>query len=382
MQASLFPPAIVAALVGYGSTIALLLSAATALGASPDQTASWVLAVSLAKAFGSAYLSWSTKVPVVLAWTTAGAALIAASNGISMAEGAGAFVIAGLLTMMTGLFRPLGQMIARIPDAVASAMLAGILLPFCLKGPVAAQALPVVVLPMLGLFLAVRLKSPAWAVLAALALGLAIAFGMGLAQPIEWGRGLPVLVLVLPEFRVDVALGLALPIYLVTMATQNLPGFATVRAAGYEPPVRPALITIGGLSTLAGFFGAHSASMAAITAAICLGPDSHPDPAQRWRVGVVYGGVWLILGLISPLLLSVLAALPPELMMALVALALIGPLMGALSGAFKDEANRFAATMTLVVTAGGVSFAGIGAAFWGLTAGLAVMALDRLRSRG
>lgn len=380
MQASLFPPAIVAALVGYGSTIALLLSAAAALGASPEQTASWVLAVSLAKAFGSAFLSWSTKVPVVLAWTTAGAALIAASSGISMAEGVGAFVLASLLTMMTGLFRPFGAIIARIPDAVASAMLAGILLPFCLKGPVAAAALPVVVLPMLGLFLAVRLKSPAWAVLAALGLGLAIAFGTGLAQPVQWGRGFPILVFVIPEFRLDVALGLALPIYLVTMATQNLPGFATVRAAGYEPPVRPALITIGGMSTFAGLFGAHSVSMAAITAAICLSPDSHPDPTQRWRVGVVYGGVWLVLGLVSPFLLSVLTALPPELMMALVALALIGPMMGALSGAFKDENRRFAATMTLVVTASGVSFAGIGAAFWGLMVGLLVVVLDRMRA--
>lgn len=380
MPASLFPPAIVAALVGYGSTIALLLSAAAALGASAEQTASWVLAVSLAKALGSAYLSWSTRVPVVLAWSTAGAALVAASSGVSMAEGAGAFVVSGLLTLVTGLYRPLGRLIARIPDGVAAAMLAGILLPFCLKGLGAAEASPMVVLPMLALFLGVRLWNPAWAVLAALALGLVIAFGAGLAQPIHWGPGVPVLVLIPPAFRWDVLLGLALPIYLVTMATQNLPGFATIRAAGFTPPVRPGLITTGGLSAVSGFFGAHPVSMAAITAAICLAPDTHPEPAQRWRVGLVYGGVWLVLGLISPFLLAVLAALPPALMTALVALALIGPLTGALTGAFRDEATRFAAALTLVVTAGGVSFAGIGAAFWGLMAGLTVMALDRLRA--
>lgn len=381
MQASLFPPAIVAALVGYGSTIALVLAAATAVGATPDQTASWVLAVSLAKALGSAFLSWTSRVPVVLAWTTPGAALIAATSGITLAQAVGAFVICGLLTMISGLFRPLGQLIARIPDGVAAAMLAGILLPFCLKGLTAVQSLPLIAVPMLGLFLAVRLWNPAWAVLAALVLGLALAFGAGLAQPITFGSGVPVLVFTMPEFRAEVLLGLALPIYLVTMASQNLPGFATIRAAGFQPPVRPALTSIGVLSTISGLFGAHPVSMAAITAAICLGPDTHPDPAQRWRVGLVYGGGWLILGLISPYLLSVLAALPPQLITTLVAIALIGPLMGALTGAFRDEKSRFAATMTLVVTGAGVSFAGIGAAFWGLLAGLLVLALDHLRPK-
>ncbi len=163
------------------------------------------------------------------------------------------------------------------------------------------------------------------------------------------------------------------------MASQNLPGFATLRAAGYEPPVGPALITTGGISAVAGLFGAHTVSMAAITAAICLGDDTHPDRNQRWKVGLVYAGFWVMLGLLGPVILPLLAALPPALMTALVALALLGPLMGALTGAFTPPQTRFAATVTLAVTASGVAAFGIGAAFWGLLAGLAVYALERVK---
>lgn len=371
--------ALVAALVGYGSTIALVLSAAAALGATPAQTASWVFAICIAKAAGSAWLSFAHRIPVVLAWSTPGAALIAATQGVSMAEAVTAFVLAGVLIALTGALRPLGRLVAQIPDGVAAGMLAGVLLPFCLKGAASAQALPALVLPMIAVFLLVRLKNPAIAVLAALATGLALAFFSGSAHLPPLALPLPTLEFIPPAVRLDVLLGLGLPLYLVTMASQNLPGFATLRAAGYEPPVGPALITTGGLSALAGLFGAHPVSMAAITAAICLGEDTHPDRSQRWKVGLVYAGFWVLLGLLGPVILPILAALPPALMTALVALALLGPLMGALTGAFTPPATRFAATMTLAVTASGVAAFGIGAAFWGLLAGLAVHALERLK---
>ncbi len=381
MRISMLSAALVAALVGYGSTIALVLSAAAALGASPAQTASWVFAICIAKAFGSAWLSFAYRIPVVLAWSTPGAALIAATQGISMAEAVGAFVLAGVLIALTGALRPLGRLVAQIPDGVAAGMLAGVLLPFCLKGSAAAQALPALVLPMIAVFLLVRLKNPALAVLAALGTGLALAFFSGTAHLPALAMPLPTLEFIQPAFRPDVLLGLGLPLYLVTMASQNLPGFATLRAAGYEPPVGPALITTGGLSALGGLFGAHPVSMAAITAAICLGEDTHPDRSQRWKVGLVYAGFWLLLGLLGPVILPILAVLPPALMTALVALALLGPLMGALTGAFTPPETRFAATMTLAVTASGVAAFGIGAAFWGLLAGLAVHALERLKQR-
>jgi benzoate membrane transport protein len=376
MRASLFPPALVAALVGYGSTIALVLSAAAALGATPEQTSSWVFAVCIAKAAGSAGLSFFARVPVVLAWSTPGAALIAATSGISMAQGVAAFVAAGLMVAATGLIRPLGAFVARIPDAIAGAMLAGVLLPFCLKAAPAAKALPQIVLPMIAIFVLVRLRNPVLAVLAALALGLLLAFGLGHAPAPALAFPLPRPVFIAPEWRWDVIFGLALPLYLVTMASQNLPGFATMRAAGYTPPVRAALVGTGVLSAISGFFGAHPVSMAAITAAICMGEDSHPDRAQRWKVGLAYGLIWLCLGLLSPAILALLIVLPPDLMLALVALALLGPLLGALAGAFTPAQTRFSATVTLTVTASGVLIFGIGAAFWGLTAGLAVHLLE------
>jgi benzoate membrane transport protein len=378
MRLSVISAASVAALVGYAASVAIVLAAATALGATASQAASWLLAVSLGKAAGSAFLSWRSRVPVVLAWSTPGAALIAATSGISLAEGVGAFIVAGLLIAATGLVRPLGTLVSRIPDGIAAGMLAGVLLPFCLKGAGAAQALPGIVLPMVAVFLTVRLFNPAMAVLAAFASGIALALVTG-ADLSGLALAAPVLEPVMPDFRLSVILGLGLPLYLVTMASQNLPGFATLRAAGYEPPVAPALATTGLISALTAPFGAHTVSMAAITAAICLGPDVHPDRDRRWVVGLAYAAVWVVLGLLSPTVLQLLAALPAPVVLALVALALLSPLMGALAGAFAVPEQRFAATLTLAVTASGVAAFGIGAAFWGLLAGIGVQLLERLR---
>lgn len=379
MPLSLFAPALVAALVGYGSTIALVLAAAAALDADPGQTASWVLAICLGKAAGSALLSWQSKVPVVLAWSTPGAALVAATEGVSMAEGVGAFVFAGLLIVLTGLLRPLGQVVGRIPDGIAAGMLAGVLLPFCLRLPSAAAAAPVLVLPLVGLFALVRLRNPALAVLAALGAGIVAAFASGQSHLPVLSLPWPSLTFTPPELNPGVIAGLGLPLYLVTMASQNLPGFATLRAAGYEPPVRAGLTVTGGISAVIGFFGAHTISMAAITAAICLGDDVHPDRNRRWLVGLVYAAVWVGLGLLSPLILSLLVALPAELITAIVALALVGPFTGAATGAFLPAQTRFAAAITLAVTASGTAAFGIGAAFWGLTAGLAFHAAEQLK---
>ena len=381
MRPSLLSAALVAALVGYGSTIALVLAAAQALGASPAETASWVMAICFAKAAGSALLSTWHRVPVVLAWSTPGAALIAASTGYSMAEGVAAFILAGLLIAATGLLKPVGSLVARIPDGIAAAMLAGVLLPFVLKGAGALEATPLLVAPMVGLFALVRLKNPAIAVLAALAAGLATAFASGAASLPPLPPLPPTPVLIWPEWHLPALIGLGLPLYLVTMASQNLPGFATMRAAGYEPPVAPALAVTGGISAFAALFGAHTVNMAAITAAICMGDDVHPDRSQRWKVGLAYAGVWVMLGLTGPVVIAILGALPPALMAALVALALLGPLMGALTGAFATPDQRFAAIITLAVTGAGVAFAGIGAAFWGLLAGLAIHGLDHLARR-
>ncbi len=382
MRASLISAAFVAALVGYGSTISLVLAAAAAVGATEAQTASWVLAVCLAKAVGAAVLSSWHRVPVVLAWSTPGTALVAATTGISIHQAVGAFVLTGVLIALTGLLKPLGRAVAMIPDGISGGMLAGVLLPFVLKGAGAAQAAPVLVLPMVAVFALVRLKNPAVAVIAALAAGLALAFGTGQADWPALALPLPRLTFIAPEFDMGVVVGLALPLYLVTMASQNLPGFATMRAAGYEPPVRAALGVTGIVSAISALFGAHTTSMAAITAAICMGPDVHPVKEERWKVGLAYAVFWGLLGLMSPAILTLLAALPLQVMLALVALALLGALTGALAGAMALPDQRLAATLTLVVTAAGVPFLGIGAAFWGLLAGIAIHALEQAGRKG
>jgi len=376
MRISLFSAALVASLIGYGSTIALVMAAAVALGATPAQTASWVLAVCLAKGVGSALLSLWARVPVSLAWSTPGAALLAATTGVTMPEAVGAFLLAGALIALTGLFKPLGRLISMIPDGIAAGMLAGVLLPFCLRLAPATTDLHMLVLPMIAAFALVRLINPALAVLAALATGLGLAYFTGMASAPDLRLPWPQLSYIAPAFRIEVLLGLGLPLYLVTMASQNLPGFATLRAAGYAPPVRRALGVTGGLSMLAGLFGGHTVNMAAITAAICMGDDVHPDRNQRWKVGLVYGSCWVLLGLLSPMLLVIISALPGALIAAIVGLALLSPLTGALTTAFGTPAQRFAAAVTLIVSASGVSAFGIGAAFWGLVAGLAVFGME------
>ncbi|NPD16452.1 benzoate/H(+) symporter BenE family transporter [Xinfangfangia sp. D13-10-4-6] len=374
----MFPAALVAALIGFGSSIAIVLSAAAAVGASPAQTTSWILMLCMAKAAGSAYLSWRHRVPVVLAWSTPGAALIAASSGVNMAEAAGAFILAGLLVALTAVLKPLARLIRAIPDGIAGAMLAGVLLPFCMAGAKSAAASPELVLPMVLVFALVRLFNAPLAVLAALATGIVAATLSGAAEWHSITVSLPVPVFVAPAFSPGVMIGLAVPLYLVNMASQNLPGFATMRAAGYEPPVQNALAVTGGISMLAGLFGAHSTTMAAITAAICMGPDVDPDAARRWRVGLVYAVIWVFLGLMSPVILGLLAMLPAAVMAGLVALALLSPLTGALTTACAAPDQRFAAILTVAVSASGMAAFGIGAAFWGLLAGIVFYGLERL----
>jgi benzoate membrane transport protein len=373
--------ALVAALVGYGSTIALVLAAAAAVGADARQTASWVAAVCFSKAIGSALLSSWKKVPVVLAWSTPGAALIAASTGVDIHQAVGAFIFAGLLIALTAAIGPLNRAVNAIPTGVASGMLAGVLLPFTMAVAPHASNEAALVLPLIAVFVVVRLIHPLMAVLAALIAGLAIAFAFsGVPLPstgIDWA----LLTFIRPEFDPAVALGLGVPLYLVTMASQNLPGFAVLRANGYQPPVTEALGVTGILSSFFALFGAHTINMAAITAAICLGDDVHPVKAQRWKVGLAYAAVWTTLGLFGPVIVPAILAMPPEIIAVVAGLALITPLIGALVSAFDVPATRFAAAATFAVTASGVTALGIGAAFWGLLAGLVVHLLDRQKLR-
>ncbi len=381
MRASMISAALVAALVGYGSTIALVLAAAQSVGASPEQTASWVAAVCFAKAIGSLTLSAWKRVPMVLAWSTPGAAMIAASTGININEAVGAFIFAGVLIALTGALPPVNRAVSAIPTGIASGMLAGVLLPFCIAVATHAVSDWQLVLPLIAVFLVVRLFNPLFAVLAALAAGLVLAFAFAGVPAPQLAFDATPLVFIPPVFSPAVLIGLGLPLYLVTMASQNLPGFAVLRASGYNPPVQAALGVTGIGSAIAALFGAHTFNMAAITAAICLGDDVHPDKAQRWKVGIAYAGFWALLGLFGPAITATILVMPKAIIAVVAGLALITPLMGAAASAFEQPATRFAAATTFIFTASGIAAFGIGAAFWGLLAGLLVHGLDALKRR-
>ncbi len=376
MRLSIITSAVVAALVGFGSTIAIIIAAAQAVGADAAQTSSWVAALCLSMAATSGYLSVRYRMPVVTAWSTPGAALIAASSGISVHAAVGCFLMAGFLILLAAFIKPFGRLIERIPTSIAAAMLAGVLIRFVMAVFESAQGAPGLVLPLVALFLVARLFNPALAVLAVLFVGLGMAFGGGLARPLSSDFSLSTLTFIAPAFEPAALLGLGLPLFLVTMASQNLPGFAVLRASGYAPPTRPILAVTGLASMVTALFGAHTSNLAAISAAICTGPDTHPDPGKRWMVGPFYTLSYLAFAAFSAALIGLIAALPPELIRTVAGLALMGAFAGALGSALSEEAKRFPAVLTLAVTASGITLSGIGSAFWGLAAGLVALALE------
>ena len=381
MRASIVISATVAALVGIAGALAVVLSAAAAVGATPDETTSWVTMLFLSMGLTSGWLSWRHKVPVITAWSTPGAAVIAATAGaVRMDAAVGAFLLTGVLLVATALIGPLDRAVRRIPIPVAAGMLAGVLVRFCLGLVEATAAAPLLVAPLVALFLLARLWSPAWAMALVIAAGVGLAAALGLVA--AWpAPALSTVTLVTPRFDWAALVGLALPLYLVTMASQNLPGAAVIKAAGYEPPFASAVLVTGLASLLIAPFGAHSVNLAAITAAICTGPDAHPDPKQRWRTGVAYMLVYGALAAVGASLVALFAAVPSALVKAVAGLGLIGSLTGALGSALAEERQRLAAVLAFVVTASGVPFLGVGSAFWGLVAGLLVLGLDRLDAR-
>lgn len=386
MKTSLVSSAVVGILVGFGSSIAIVIAGAQAVGANPAQLASWVSAICLGTGVASIVLSLRHRLPMITAWSTPGAALIAgtATAGVpsySMEAAVGAFLLTALLVLLSATLRPLAALIARIPSAIASAMLAGVLIGFSVAVFDAATLDPVLVLPLVGVFLVVRLFSPTWAVIAVLVAGVAWAVVLGKTAAYEASGSLAAFTLIVPAFEPGAMLGLGVPLFLVSMASQNLPGFAVLRASGYEPPTRSALTITGLMSLLTAPLGAHTTTMSSITASLCTGPDTHPDPAKRWIAGVFYGAGFLALAVVGVALVAGFAALPPGVIVTVAGLALLGPLMNALGAALTPEPTRFAAVLTITATASGLSLFGIGSAFWGLVLGLAVVGLDALMRR-
>lgn len=373
-----------AAFVGFGGSVAVVLAACAAAGASPSQTASWIAGLCFATGVASGVLSITFRMPIVAAWSTPGAALIAASQGphLTMEAAVGAFVVAAVLILATAAIAPLGRLIERLPMPIAGAVLAGVLLRF-VAGPFEnLPHAPMLILPLVVLFLVLRILTPTLSVIGVLAGGVVLAASLGLLQPLPPLR-LTTLEWVSPRFDAAVALGLGVPLYLVTMASQNLAGYAVLRASGYSAiPTRAILAMTGGLSLVTAPIGAHTSNLAAISGAICTGPDCHPDLARRWWSGVAYMLIYLLFAVLAPSLVALFAALPPDLVRTVAGLALAAPLAGALTTAFSGDHDKMAPALTFAVVASGVAVAGVGAAFWGLVAGLAVQATMGFRVSG
>jgi benzoate membrane transport protein len=373
--------ALVATVAGVGGTLPVVLAAAQAVGATPAEASSWVSGLAIATAASALILSLRYRMPVITAWSTPGAALIASTSGVPGLHAAvGAFVLSAVLILLTAAIRPLSRLIERIPGSIAAAMLGGILLHLVVAMVEQVPHQPLLVLALIGLFLVMRQVWPALASLVVLAAGALLAWALGLVQAIP-PLGLSSLVVVTPAWDAATLIGLGVPLYLVTMASQNLPGFAVLRAFGYTPPSQPVLAVTGLASLATAFVGAHTSNLAAISAALCTGPEAHPDPARRWIAGVFYALWWGLIALFGASLVGLFGALPPALLMTVAGLALLGSMASALGAALGPEKDRFAAAGTLAVTASGITLMGVGSAFWGLIFGLLVLGLESVRSR-
>jgi benzoate membrane transport protein len=372
----------VAVLVGFTSSVVIVFQAAAALGATAAQTASWIWALGLGMAATSIGLSLRYRQPVLTAWSTPGAALlVTAGAGVDMAHGIGAFMACGAMIVAAGASGWFERVMNRIPQALAAALLAGVLARFAIDAFLQLGREFALVAPMLLVYLAGRRGWPRYAVPGVLALGIAIAAAQGRLAfgGIAWGWARPVFTP--PAFSVAAFVGVALPLFIVTMASQNLPGVAAQRAAGYATPVSPVVTATGATTLLLAPFGGYAFNLAAITAAICMGPEAHPDPARRYTAAVMAGLFYLAAGLAGGAVVGLIAAFPQALVLAVAGFALLGTIGSALALAMKDERTREPALVTFLVTASGLALWGVGAAFWGVVAGALALAVQHWRAR-
>ncbi len=372
LSLSAFTAGFVAVLVGFTSSVAIVFQAAQAFGATPAQITSWMWALGLGMGLCSLVPSLLLRQPVMVAWSTPGAAVLATAGlagGFSMAEAVGAFMVCALLITLAGATGWFERVMNRIPMEIASALLAGVLARFGLDAFAAAQTALPLVLVMLAAYLLARKRLPRYAVVVTLAV--AVLF-VALRGDMRWSAvrlELAMPVFTMPRFSLSALVSLALPLFVVTMASQNLPGVAVMRATGYQLPVSR-LITMTGLATLVlAPFGAFALNFSAITAAICMGPEAHEDRGKRYTAAASCGLIYVVIGLFGAVITGLLTAFPRELVVAIAGLALLGTIGNGLAMALREEGHREAALITFLVTLSGVVVAGVGSAFWGVVAG-------------
>lgn len=374
---------VIGALTGFASSFALVIAGLLAVGASPAEAASGLLVLCVAQAVLAGLLSWRFRLPLSFAWSTPGAALLVAAEGTAGSYGAaiGAFIVCGVLIVVSGLWPWLGRAMTRIPMPLAGAMLAGILFPICIAPVTAVLQEPLLAAPVVIVWLLLVRWLPRWAVPAAMLVAIV---GVVISADDDWMLGAtltPGFTLTLPQFDPLLIVSLGVPLYIVTMAGQNVPGFAVLTTLGYRGvPARTVLAASGAATVLTAPFGGYALNLAAITAALMAGPDSHPDPARRWVAPVAGGATYVLLGLSAGVATALVAAAPPILIIAVAGLALFGAFSTGIVSAFETPETRLTAAVTLIVVASGIVVLGIGSAFWGLIVGALVMLVTRPRS--
>lgn len=372
----------IAMLTGYTSSLVLMFQAGQAAGLSSGQISSWIWALSIGMAITCIGLSLRYRAPVMIAWSTPGAALLISSlPGVPYGEAIGAYILASGLIVLCGLTGSFDRIMRHIPASLAAALLAGVLFKIGLEIGVAAEQQPLLVIAMLAAYLLGKRLLPRYAVLAALLVGCSLAGVFGLLDFRGFELQLAIPEWTTPAFSISAAISIGIPLFIVAMTAQNLPGMVVLRANGYDVPASPLLTVSGLMSVLLAPFGSHGIHMAAISAAICAGPEAHEDPNKRYTAAVWCGVFYGIAGIFGATLAALFAALPKALILSIAALALFASIIGGLTQAMSEPREREAALVTFLVTASGMSLFSVGSAFWGIVAGLLTLAILTAGSR-
>ncbi|NBF08802.1 benzoate/H(+) symporter BenE family transporter [Pseudomonas sp. Fl4BN1] len=374
---------LIAVIISYAGPLIIVFQAAREAHLPNDQVSSWIWAISIGSGLTGLLLSWRLKVPVITAWSTPGAALLVSMlPTVSLPQAIGAYIVASLIIAVVGLSGAFDKLMSRLPKAIAAAMLAGILFRFGAGLFTSVTLQPTLVLAMIAAYLMGKRLSPRYAILAVLLVGCAVAAGLGELNAGSMTLAVAQPMFIAPEWSWHAIINIGLPLALVTLTGQYVPGMAVMRSAGYTTPARSIISWTAITSVLLAPFGSHGINLAAITAAICTGREAHENPDKRYIAGIACGLFYILMGIFGATLASVFAALPKELIAALAGLALFGAISAGLSGAMADEKQREAALITFLVTASGMSFLGLAAAFWGLIFGLvAHFALSYTRNK-
>lgn len=365
-----------AVLISYAGPLVIVFQAANQAHLSTEITSSWIWAISIGSGISGLILSWKLRTPVITAWSTPGAALLVGMlPGIPLPEAIGAYLVSAAIVTIVGVSGLFDRLIERIPKGIAAAMLAGILLHFGMKVFASISASPVLVFAMLLTFLAIKRARPRYAIAAVMVVGIAIAVASGTTHLSQLRLAPVAPVFTVPAWNWHVLLGLGVPLALVTLTGQYVPGMAVLRTSGYQVPAGGIIGTTGILSLLLAPFGSHGVNLAAITAAICTGKEAHEDASRRYIAGIACGLIYIAIGVFGGTLALLFRALPTELIAALAGLALIGAITTGVVGIAQDEKHRDASIITFLVTASGMSFLGLGSAFWGLAIGAIAYAI-------